>query len=189
DSNPDNLTSLLGIATLDNVTVDQALFDLYADEFDAFAAMDGKRLTLVPGLCDTNRDGTCDVNDIDAMTLLVIDGTATADELTGLITRPSPAGFHTYFGDANLDGEFNSGDLVVALAAGTYELGINTGWASGDFDGNGRFDSGDLVLALADGGYEQGPRAAVSAVPEPLTALLFALAATFTVLRTRRNRA
>ena len=35
------------------------------------------------------------------------------------------------------------------------------------FSTNGRFDSGDLVDALANGGYEQGPRAAVSVVPEP----------------------
>ncbi len=28
---------------------------------------------------------------------------------------------HTWFGDANLDGEFNSGDLVQVLAAGKYE--------------------------------------------------------------------
>lgn len=70
----------------------------------------------------------------------------------------------TYFGDANLDGEFDSDDLVVALAAGTYETDVDAGWASGDFDGSGKFDSSDLIFALADGGYEQGPRPA--AVPE-----------------------
>ncbi len=76
----------------------------------------------------------------------------------------------TYFGDANLDGEFNSGDLVEALAAGTYEKETDAGWASGDFDGNGRFDSGDLIYALADGGYEAGPRPV--AVPEPSAVIL-----------------
>jgi hypothetical protein len=83
---------------------------------------------------------------------------------------------NTYVGDANLDGEFNSADLIDALAAGTYELERDTGWASGDFDGNGRFESSDLVEALADGGYEQGPLPpAVAAVPEPQTCLMLGI--------------
>jgi hypothetical protein len=82
----------------------------------------------------------------------------------------------TYFGDANLDGEFNSADLIGALAAGTYEVELDAGWASGDFDGNGRFDSSDLVEALADSGYEQGLHPpAMAAVPEPKTCLLLGI--------------
>jgi hypothetical protein len=75
----------------------------------------------------------------------------------------------TYVGDANLDSEFNSGDLVMVLAAGEYEdaLEHNSGWATGDWDGDGDFTTSDFVTALADGGYEQGPRLAVSTVPEP----------------------
>ena len=79
----------------------------------------------------------------------------------------------TWIGDSNLDGEFNSSDLVTAIAAGTYEMDIDAGWASGDFNGSGRFDTSDLVFALADGGYEAGPRAAVSAVPEPASLAMF----------------
>ena len=48
EANPDNLTQLLGIATLDNVTVDRFLFDLYADEFNAFDALPGNTVTVVP---------------------------------------------------------------------------------------------------------------------------------------------
>jgi hypothetical protein len=63
------------------------------------------------------------------------------------------------------------GESIVAavevLSAGTYEADVEAGWSAGDFDASGRFDSADLIAALADGGYEQGPRAAVSAVPEP----------------------
>ncbi|MEZ6118753.1 MAG: hypothetical protein R3C28_19605 [Pirellulaceae bacterium] len=75
----------------------------------------------------------------------------------------------TYFGDANLDGEFNSADLVNIFAAGEYEDAIegNSTWATGDWSGNGEFDSADLVLAFQDGGYELGPREAVRSVPEP----------------------
>ena len=47
---------------------------------------------------------------------------------------------HTYFGDGNLDGEFNTGDLVDVLMAGQYEDGIagNSLWETGDWNGNGR---------------------------------------------------
>ena len=76
---------------------------------------------------------------------------------------------NTYFGDSNLDGEFNSADLVSIFVAGEYEdaIGGNSTWATGDWSGNGEFDSADLVLAFQDGGYELGPRAAVNNVPEP----------------------
>lgn len=80
----------------------------------------------------------------------------------------------TYFGDANLDGVFDSTDLVEVFASGEYESGEPAGWAQGDWDGNGLFDSSDLVLAFADGGYEQGPRASVAAVPEPGCLVLLA---------------
>jgi hypothetical protein len=80
----------------------------------------------------------------------------------------------TWFGNADLDGQFNSGDLVSVLALGQYEdqLDPNSTWISGDWNGDGDFTSSDLVVALADGGYEQGPRPAVSAVPEPRGAVL-----------------
>jgi hypothetical protein len=80
--------------------------------------------------------------------------------------------YNSWIGDANLDGEFNSSDLVAVLASGTYEADVDAVWSTGDFDGNGRTTSGDLVAALADGGYEAGPRAAVSAVPEPSSVVL-----------------
>jgi hypothetical protein len=84
----------------------------------------------------------------------------------------------TWLGDADLDGLFNSTDLVEVLAIGTYETNALAGWSSGDWNADGLFDSGDLVVALADGGYEQGPRpavAAVASVPEPVSGLLLAL--------------
>ncbi len=81
----------------------------------------------------------------------------------------------TYFGDANLDLEFGSGDLVAVFAAGKYENQQPAGWAEGDWDGNSIFESGDLVAAFADGGYELGPRENVAAVPEPSACLLACL--------------
>ena len=96
----------------------------------------------------------------------------------------------TYFGDADLDGQFNSVDLVAVLSSGEYEDGIanNSGWATGDWDGDADVTSADLVLAMADGGYEQGPRAAVAAVPEPSSWVLVAMAALVSVSRPRARK-
>ncbi|MCA9148253.1 MAG: PEP-CTERM sorting domain-containing protein [Planctomycetales bacterium] len=96
----------------------------------------------------------------------------------------------TYFGDANLDGEFSSSDLVAVFEAGQYEdsVPLNSTWATGDWNGDGDFTSSDLVSAFADGGYEQGPRAAAQAVPEPATAtlLLSSLAGAMSLIRRRK---
>ena len=78
---------------------------------------------------------------------------------------------NTYYGDSNLDGEFNSGDLVAVFNAGEYEdaIDLNSGWASGDWNGDSEFTTTDLVRAFQGGGYEQGPKSAIRAVPEPST--------------------
>jgi hypothetical protein len=59
-------------------------------------------------------------------------------------------------GDANLDGRFDSADLVQVFAAGQYEDSItgNSTWATGDWNGDGEFNSSDLVTAFQWGGYE-----------------------------------
>jgi uncharacterized protein YjbI with pentapeptide repeats len=76
----------------------------------------------------------------------------------------------TWFGDANLDGQFNTADLVTVFQAGQYETGIatNSTWSIGDWNADGQFTS-DLVSAFQDGRYEQGPRGGVHAVPEPFS--------------------
>jgi len=48
DTNPVDMRRLLDISTLDNVTVDKALFERYAAEFNAFAALPGNTVTVVP---------------------------------------------------------------------------------------------------------------------------------------------
>jgi hypothetical protein len=66
----------------------------------------------------------------------------------------------TYFGDADLNGEFDSSDLVRVFQVGEYEdFNLrNSEWADGDWNGDGEFDSSDFVKAFQDGGYERGPR-------------------------------
>ncbi|MCA9211821.1 MAG: hypothetical protein KDB27_02055 [Planctomycetales bacterium] len=83
----------------------------------------------------------------------------------------------TYYGDANLDGEFNTSDLVRAFNAGGYEDTIddNATWETGDWNLDGDFTTSDLVLAFKDGGFEKGPRVAAAIVPEPTTPSSIAL--------------
>jgi hypothetical protein len=71
----------------------------------------------------------------------------------------------THYGDANLDGRFDTGDLVKVFAAGEYEdsLANNSRWATGDWNLNGDFDTGDLVKAFTDGGFEKPALAQVVA--------------------------
>jgi hypothetical protein len=59
------------------------------------------------------------------------------------------------FGDANLDGVFDSRDLQQVLQVGEYEddLPGNSTWAEGDWNLDGEFNSSDLVVALQHGHY------------------------------------
>ena len=78
----------------------------------------------------------------------------------------------TWMGDADLDGQFNSRDLVTVFTAGEYESGDAANWAEGDRNGDLTFGSADLVSVFTDGGYEAGPKAAAAAVPEPSSIIL-----------------
>jgi hypothetical protein len=149
-----------------------------------------------PGDFDAN--GTLDAADIDALSAEARAGTNTTrfdlnndakvddkDRTVWVETLK-----RTYFGDANLDGEFNSGDLVGVFQVGEYEdaTAMNSTWSDGDFDGSGDFDSTDFVSAFQGGGFEKGPRAAVAAVPEPSTLSLLALACGGLLFGSRRRR-
>lgn len=74
----------------------------------------------------------------------------------------------SFFGDSNLDGEFNSVDLINVFQANEFRDAIvgNSTWISGDWDGDAEVDSSDLILAFQQGGYENGPRTTRS-IPEP----------------------
>ncbi len=151
------------------------------DETD-MAILQGLISGGTPG--DYNNDGAVDVLDIDLQAGAIADPApdlATYDEngdgVVDIVDRGIWVEDHrnTYFGDANLDNEFNSGDLVAVFAGGKYETGEMASWAQGDWNGDLAFDSGDLVVAFADGGYEQGPRPAGAAVPEPSSLVLVVL--------------
>ncbi len=137
--------------------------------------------------CDLNSNGTCDVGDIDMLLAAIrdgsedpvfdLDGNGAVDEGDRDVWVNEL--FVTYYGDADLDGEFTTTDLVVVFQAAEYEDEIvgNSTWATGDWDGDGDFGTADLILAFQAGGFEQGPRmgTAAAAVPEPASCLLLAI--------------
>ena len=150
--------------------------DLLPEDLDAIlAANAGNPL-------DFDGDGSLGIGDIDALRNALGgndvgfdvngDGDVNAADLTFYVTDASI--LNSWIGDANLDGEFNSGDFVQVFTSGKYETGEAATWAEGDWNGDGLFNSGDFVTAFSDGGYEVGVKAA-SAVPEPSSMALIAL--------------
>ncbi len=75
-------------------------------------------------------------------------------------------------GDANLDGRFDSDDLVRVFQAGNYESGLadSARWSTGDWNCDGRFTSSDLVLSFQSTPYAE------DSLPSPALAdLAFAI--------------
>ena len=67
---------------------------------------------------------------------------------------------NTSVGDANLDGIFNSADLVQIFQFGQYQDNTpnNSGWAQGDWNCDGDFNTTDLIVAFQAGGYVRAAR-------------------------------
>jgi hypothetical protein len=76
-------------------------------------------------------------------------------------------------GDVNIDGVFNSGDLVHVFQVGEYEDAIagNSTWSDGDWTNDNEFDSSDLVAAFQQGNYVEAA-SPVNGIPEPTSAVL-----------------
>ena len=128
----------------------------------------------LPVAGDFNGNGDLDVADLDSLTEIVKalshdggfdltnDGLVNNDDRDRWIFDL----FETTYGDSNLDGVFNSSDLIVVFQPAEYEDGIpdNSNWTTGDWSGDGDFDSTDIILAFQTGGYEAPP---IALVPEP----------------------
>ena len=144
--------------------------------------------------CDANLDGVCDVQDIDYITShrfldepnmkldIDADYDVDLDDRTFWLNL-----METGAGDSNLDGLFDSSDLVNVFVAGLFEDGVNqnAGWAEGDWDGDLDFTTSDLVLAFQAGTYEIDNQP--QPVPEPRPYLMMAVAAMLLVLARRRE--
>ena len=117
---------------------------------------------------DFDLSGTLDTLDIDLLTRAILN--ESNDVLFDLNTSRSvdladqtvwvQDLVQTHRGDANLDGNFDSHDLIAVFVAGEFEdtLVTNSGWATGDWNGDREFTSQDLVRAFEDGGYQVAPR-------------------------------
>jgi hypothetical protein len=148
-----------------------------------FQAIDDINIVFGTGLSgDFDGDGDLDAVDIDALSAAVRAGNNPAqfdlngDSMVNATDRTVWVNDlkRTYFGDANLDREFNSSDFVAVFQIGLYETGNPAGWAQGDWNGDALFNSGDFVTAFQEGGYEKGPHPAVG-VPEPSALILLGL--------------
>ncbi|MCA9216362.1 MAG: trypsin-like serine protease [Planctomycetales bacterium] len=94
--------------------------------------------SVVPPSFDLNSDGTIDQQDRQVW----------VEDLA-----------YTNFGDSNVDGRFDSADLVSVFQFAKYEVdGSDGSWQAGDWNGDRVFSSSDLVLAFQSGAYENGPR-------------------------------
>ena len=172
---------------------------LFPTDFDPQAA--GLRLVVSPD-GDFNSNGILDAGDIDLLSskdlldhnpsvatnrprtpTLDLNGDSREDDFDRKFWVHSLA--ETHFGDANLDGEFNSHDLLRVLQAGKFELGLRAGWAEGDWNGDGQFNSFDVVAALGDGGYQHSSFVAVGTVPEPTSLAILLLGLVALVFRQR----
>ena len=112
---------------------------------------------------DFNSDGQIDAQDIDRLCLAIrendsdssfdlnTDGKVDLQDMDELIQNV----LGTSAGDANLDGVFNSSDLVAVFRVGEYEDAIpdNSSWADGDWNCDGEFNSRDIVAAFQAGRY------------------------------------
>lgn len=177
----DHTGSGLGNVASDPLFVDASANDFHlgeqspaidAGDPNAVQDADGTRADLgffwfhqasqIPG--DLNHDDQVNADDVDRL-CMAIRGNA-SDELFDLngdsaVNREDMQHMirdilQTTPGDANLDGVFNSSDLVAIFMAGQYEDQAkgNSGWAQGDWDCDGDFTSSDLLLAFQVGHYQ-----------------------------------
>jgi hypothetical protein len=152
----------------------------YADGIDRIAIA---RRVIEPKVGDLNNDNALDLADVFVLSEAIRQGPYVAefDWVSGGVLDQADLSYwigeikRTYIGDADLNGEFNSSDLVRIFTAGGYEDNIerNATWIDGDFNGDREFGTSDLVIAFQDSGYERGPRTA--AVPEPTSPLSLAI--------------
>ena len=193
DTSPNHLGSTALLTGYDRYDI-----TLFVDFLLTSLTLNSAGVAEVPG--DYDADGILDVSDIDLQavamkephsSLAIFDenGDGTVNESDRQIWVHVHAS--TWFGDANLDAEFNTSDFVQVFEAGKYETLQEASWSEGDWDGNGFFDTGDFVKAFEDGGYEQGPRMNAMAVPEPgaWAMLMIGLALGLPSKRGRRARA
>lgn len=127
--------------TLQILSLESSAVEELSGDFNGDGVVDGLDISLLRDAVlaqdltyDLDRNGQIDSEDLDFLVTNILG------------TNP---------GDANLDGVFDSSDLIQVFQFGEYEDGIlgNSTWAEGDFNLDGEFDTGDLVAAFQSGSY------------------------------------
>ena len=89
--------------------------------------------------------------------------------------------FSAAIGDSNLDGVFDSADLITVFNSDEYEDGFahNSGWSEGDWNGDGDFDSSDFVFAMRFGAYvaEASPKSSLPSSADLIDSAIAAILA------------
>ena len=146
---------------------------------------------------DLTLDSYVDAADINELTAAIVAGESRADydlDGDGLLSQADRiiwveqlAG--SLFGDADLNGQFDSTDLIAIFQAGEYEDEVvgNSVWETGDWNGDAEFTSGDIIFALQRGSYTA--ESAARAVPEPTAGGVASLAIVGMLLVSRRRLA
>ena len=149
-----------------DVPVLPGVTELIVEAYDFQGAQIGVNAIAVtppPVTGDLTGDGILNVGDIELLNARIHSGSNDANfdlDENGQVNRADVDVLFrllgTTYGDTNLDGVFDSDDLVQMLATGKYEdsTDSNSGWADGDFDGDGDFTSEDLVIAFQFGHYQ-----------------------------------
>jgi hypothetical protein len=131
------------------------------DEGNYEFVVQGESPSLLLG--DVNADGSLDSTDIDVLYAAIRsrDPSTTYDLNADAMLNQSDIVellrvLRTSYGDSNLDGIFDSSDLVLIFQAGQYEDNVlnNSLWSTGDWDGDLEFTTTDLVLAFQKGMYQ-----------------------------------
>ncbi|MCA9213654.1 MAG: hypothetical protein KDB27_11340 [Planctomycetales bacterium] len=126
--------------------------------------------------CDINRDGSCSGLDFDEIAAAVRSQNQDPKYDVYFADRKFRVGAEdrefwitnlamTHYGDSNIDGQFNSSDLVAVFRASKFETNEAAGWEQGDWNGDGLFTTSDLVRAFEADAYEKPVR--LVSVPEP----------------------
>jgi hypothetical protein len=150
---------------------------------------DTVRITRSELLGDLNQDGSVNDQDVDRLAQAIAvndlrfdltgDGRVDIADHEHLIENI----LNSVAGDSNLDGVFNSTDLILAFGSGGYESGRigEARWRSGDWNGDRQFNSRDLVYVFQKGTY-------IAAAPSQLQAQATSPRATDLVLALSTSR-
>ena len=141
---------------------DVAIPEVSADSTVNVGSILSGQFVDISDMVDVNGDDTLDAGDVDMV--FAAARAATPDpaydlDQSGSVDKNDAATLLDVLdaapGDVNLDGVFDSSDLVAIFAAAEFEDGVtgNSVWSTGDWNGDGEFDTSDLVFAFQSGRY------------------------------------